>query len=60
MRTLDIADRIAASVVARREGRPALTPRDHKVWARRTYDLDGWETGEGPEKDNENETEEEE
>ena len=60
MKTLDIADRIAAAVIARREGRPALTPRDHKVWARRTYDMDGWETGERPEKDNENETEEEE
>ena len=60
MQTLDIAARIAAAVIARREGRPALTPRDHKVWARRTYDMDGWETGEWPEKDNENETEEEE
>ena len=58
MKTLDIADRIAAAVIARREGRPALTPRDHKVWARRTYDMDGWETGELPEKDNEDETEE--
>ena len=60
MKTLDIAARIAAAVIARREGRPALTPRDHKVWARRTYDMDGWETGEWPEKDNEEETEEEE
>ena len=60
MKTLDIADRIAAAVIARREGRPALTPHDHKVWARRTYDMDGWETGEWPEKDNEEETEEEE
>ena len=58
MKTLDIADRIAAAVIARREGRPALTPRDHKVWARHTYDMDGWETGEWPEKDNEDETEE--
>ena len=56
MKTLDIA----AAVIARREGRPALTPRDHKVWARRTYDMDGWETGEWKEKDNEEETEEEE
>ena len=60
MKTLDIADRIAAAVIARREGRPALSPHDHKVWARRTYDMDGWETGEWPEKDDENETEEEE
>ena len=60
MKPLDIADRIAAAVIARREGRPALSPRDHKVWARRTYDMDGWETGEWPEKDDENETEEEE
>ena len=59
MQTLDIADRIAAAL-ARREGRRALTPRDHKVWARRTYDMDGWETGEWKEKDNEEETEEEE
>ena len=50
MKTLDIADRIAA----------ALAPRDHKVWARRTYDMDGWETGEWKEKDNEEETGEEE
>ena len=56
MKTLDIA----AAVIARREGRPALTPHDHKVWARRTYDMDGWETGEWKEKDNEEETEEEE
>ena len=55
MKTLDIADRIAASVIARREGRPALTPRDHKVWARRTYDMDGWETGEWEEPEAENE-----
>ena len=59
MKTLDIADRIAAAVIAWREGRRALTPRDHKGWARRTYDMDGWETGEWKEKDNEEETEEE-
>ena len=63
MRTLDIADRIAAAVIARREGRPALSPRDRAALSEIVhpdYDMDGWETGEWKEKDNENETEEEE